>query len=161
MVDVDRLWSLPGAYPGIWSQWWIQNFQRGGLCGQNSSLGFIWCQWKRLWSQGHKVSEKEQIEGHFWMLRLSEFRILKDKNWWPQRVLRLHCDFFQGQITQILFHAQENVGQNMGVQVTPWGWGNSIHTVLRPHRVFPELSPLPDFTSEKKTILGGSIHSLY
>ena len=28
------------------------------------------------------------------MLRLSEFRILKDTNRWRQKVLRLHCDFF-------------------------------------------------------------------
>lgn len=85
MVDVDWLQPLPGAHPGIWRQQWIKNIQRKGLYGQNSSLGIIWCQWKRLWSQGHKISEKEQIKGYFWMLRWSEFRILKDKNWCPRK----------------------------------------------------------------------------
>lgn len=87
------------------------------------------------------------------MLRSSVFRIPKDMNRWRQRVLRLHCDFFQGQVTQIIFHIEKGVRKNTGMQVMSQGSGESSHTGVPggwPHRLFPEFSPFSEFTSERK-----------
>lgn len=66
--------------------------------------------------------------------------------------------FFQGQITQTVFHTQETIRQDMGMQVTSWGWRSSMHILSAwdsALQFFPELTPFPDFTSEKKIILWG------
>lgn len=88
---MDWLQPLSGAHPGIWRQQRVRNFQRPGLYGKNSTVGTVWCQWKRLWSQGHKTSEEEQVEGCFRPLSLSDFGMLKDRSRMAQKVLGRLC----------------------------------------------------------------------
>lgn len=41
------------------------------------------------------------------MLRLSECRILKDTNQWPQKVLGFHCDFPKDNDPNDISHGEE------------------------------------------------------
>lgn len=143
---MDRLQPLSGAHPGIWRQQRVRNFQRPGLYGKNSTVGTVWCQWKRLWSQGHKTSEEEQVEGCFRPLSLSDFGMLKDRSRMAQKVLGRLC--FVPSINHVASCSEIQVITGLERWLPHCGTWDS------PQYFLSDFSPFPDYFLEKNHFVG-------